>query len=176
MIPLWAIALLKNKWTWIMLAAGVLFLVSFYKIVEYGNDRFKAGQMAERVVWQEQIEQAVTERNRLNASLRRAQAMLDSQAADLRAARAINLQQTQDAIHEAETVDDIYRVYIDHHNSVRDQADADLARARADYLSSLNPGNDPSPGGNGFADRVLINPRTSRVLFEPGSVVGYGIG
>lgn len=176
MIPLWALGLLKNKWTWVVVGTVVAIAVLGTAIVNYGQKRYDAGVIHERVVWQTVVTEAVTERNRLNAQLRAAQAERDQISADLRSARAINLNHVREEIHNAETVADIYSVYVAHHNSVRDGADTDLARARADYLSSLNSGNNPSPGGNGFADRVLLNPRTSRVFFEPGSVVGYGIG
>lgn len=176
MIPLWAFGLLKSKWTWI--AVGCLAAISVVGVVvhNFGVERYNEGVLNERVVWQTLMDEAVTERNRLNAQLRQLMVERDQASADLRAARAANLNQVREEIHNAETIDDIYNLYSAHHNSVRDEADANLARARADYLSSLSPGNDRSPKPIRQDDRVADVARGSRVREFEGIVVGYGLG
>jgi len=176
MIPLWAIGLLKNKWTWIMAACGVLFLVSFYKIVEFGNERYKQGQMAERVIWETVVAEAVTEQNRLRRELVATQAARDAASAAATTARNAALAITQEQIRNATTVEDQYTAYRAHHDSVRNESASNLARARADYLSSLSDAEHRSPANTGSPDVGSNDSGSVSLRDVEGSMVGYGLG
>lgn len=149
MIPVWLLPLVKNKWFWYGVAGVALAAVSIWQLDEFGDRRYKEGQAAERIVWQTIVTQAVEARDEANRRNRRLQAQLDVQSETIRAERREDLRETQEEIRNAETVEEQFAIYRAHRQRLRDEADASLARARADYLSTVGDGDTGSSAGIG---------------------------
>lgn len=175
MIPT-LIALGKSKWTWIVVGVVVALTALGVWINNYGTQRYNQGVLAERAAWNVIMAEAVNERNRLNAELQRNRANAEAESARLRAQLSTALTQVQEQIANAETVEDVYSAYRAHSDSLRAQAADNLSRARADYLSSLGNGGNPSPEPDrpkpAYAD-VRGGGANSR---KPGIMVGNRVG
>lgn len=141
--------LLKNKWTWYGLIGVVIFVGSALMIHNYGVKRYNEGVMKERAAWQVVVQEAVTARDQANARIRVLQTQLDQQSETIRRERREDLRETQEAIRNAETVEDQFAIYRAHRERLRNEAAANLDRARADYLSTIGDGGTGSSAGIG---------------------------
>ena len=176
MIPLWALGLLKNKWTWVAIGTAVAFGVIAITVNHIETKAYERGQMHERVVWQTQMAEAVTETNRLRRELVTTQAARDAASTAATIARNHALAITQEQIRNATTVEDQYTAYRAHHDSVRNESASNLARARADYLSSLSDAEHRSPANTGSPDVGSNDSGSVSLRDVEGSMVGYGLG
>lgn len=171
MIPVWLIALAKNKWTWVVVGAVAAVSVTTLAVHNYGVSRYNAGVMAERAAWNTIMVEAVEERSRLRRKYDADRARWEAEASALRGRLNQSLTQVREQIANAETVEDIYAAYRAHDDSVRHAASERLARARADYLSSLGVGNHQPTPNNGREPPVADVNRGSPRSNKPGSLV-----
>lgn len=149
MIPLWLIALAKNKWTWVVVGTVSAMAVVGVTVHNFGVKRYNEGVAAERQAWNVIIAEAVEEQSRLRREFDAERATWEAESAALRNNLNQSLTQVREQIANAETVETVYSAYVAHDRSVRNDAAERLSRARANYLSSLGSGNDPGPADDG---------------------------
>lgn len=171
MIPVWLIALAKNKWTWVVVGAVAVITTATIAIHNFGVERYNQGVAAERQAWNTIMAEAVEEQSRLRREFDADRAKWEAESSTLRNRLNQSLTQVREQIANAETVEDVYAAYRAHNDSVRADAADRLARARADYLSSLGAGGDRSPADDEREPPVADVSRSSQGSRLKGSLV-----
>lgn len=141
------IALLSNKWVWYGIAAVAVAAATGVVLQNTYVKGYNSGVFAERAGWQKIINRAIEERDRARRELTQLQVQRNSEAEQARRERDRALSQVQQEIRNAESVEDQYALYVNHRRELRDQASANLASARADYLSSIGAAGGSGSGG-----------------------------
>lgn len=153
-IPSW---LLKKE---ILIAAGVAALVATIVggVIVYGDMKYDAGykdrQNIELKLREAAVNAAREEERRLAAD--RERRLAEAHARDLQ--RAQDLVQVETEIENAPDFETRYSAYISHRNSLRDARAERLARARADYLSTVT---DTGDNGARTSEPELREPSVS---------------
>lgn len=176
MIPFWLIALAKNKWTWVVVGVVAVISVAALAIYNFGVRRYNEGVTAERQAWNTIITEAVDERSRLRREFDAERARFEAESSTLRNRLNQSLAQTREQIANAETVEAIYSAYRAHDDSVRHESAERLARARADYLSSIGSDRPQSPANTERKLAVANVSRGGPRSGKPGIVVVDCVG
>lgn len=171
MIPVWLIALAKNKWTWVVVGAVAVITTATIAIHNFGVERYNQGVAAERQAWNTIMTEAVKEQSRLRREFDADRARWEAESSTLRNRLNQSLTQVREQIANAETVEDVYAAYRAHNDSVRADAANRLARARADYLSSLGTERPEPAPDNGRKPPVADVPRGCPGSRKSGSLV-----
>lgn len=116
-----------------VIVGGVLWAL----VLAYGNSKFNEGKAVADAEWGEVLREAQEQATRAKDELARERALREAQSAQLARERQLRFQETQEEITNAETLDAAYSVYAGYVGSVRNDSADSLARARADYLSSI---------------------------------------
>lgn len=137
MIPF--LGLLKSEKFWIAIGVVVILATGWLMILDYGQKRYDAGVADEKAIWVEAMAQAEDRVRNAEQALAedRAQRLADNQAREAERVRLYNQARTQ--IHEAPDLESRLRALDSFRRSLHDAGAEDLARARADYLSSIAP-------------------------------------
>ena len=152
-----------------LIACGVM-------VHNYGVSRYNSGVLKERAAWNAIMLEAASEANRLRAELRAATTRQDTLSAQLRLERSRELTRVQTEIQNAATTDDKFRIYSAHASGLRNDATERLARARADYLSSLGSDGSGTPGDDRSPRPVADASPNFRIRDPEGIRVGNGLG
>jgi hypothetical protein len=133
------IPFLSNQKLWIGVGCVVAAGVVLGLITMYGNARYREGfENAEKAAIQA-LSAAQAEAADARQELAALQAQRQNQSELREETRIVVVRETVENIVNAETSQARFDAYVAGRNSVRQPADEYLARARADYLSSLTP-------------------------------------
>lgn len=133
------LSILQNQKLWIGVGCVVVVGVILGSITMYGNARYREGfEKAEKAAAQA-LSAAQAEAADARQELAAVQAQRQNQSEQREETRIVVVRETVENIVNAETFEARYGAYLSGRNSVRQPADEYLARARADYLSSIAP-------------------------------------
>ena len=134
MIPFW---ILKNKQALMAFGAVLLLAAVWYLLMDFGHRRFLEGQVTERAVWVQAMEIAEARARNAEEALNQDRKKRESQAAERTAERVSISSQARTEIHEAPDLESRLAALNSLRRRLRDTGAENLARARADYLSTV---------------------------------------
>lgn len=143
------LSLLKNKWVQLGIAGLALTGVAIWQIDAYGDKRYSEGVKAERIVWQTVVEEARVAARDANRRVATLTEDVNRLSEINRQERREDLREVQEEIRNAATIEDQFAAYRAHRDRVLNDANANLDRARADYLSTVGSNGTGSTGGTG---------------------------
>lgn len=138
MIP-FLLSLLKSKYFWIIAVSIALVSALWIAIASYGESQYKAGRAAADLEWSQKFSQAQARASRAEEDLARTRIERDQARAERDESRRRALVQVTQEIENAPNFEARYAAYLAHRDRLRNARSERLARARADYLSSIAP-------------------------------------
>lgn len=133
------LGLLKNQKVWIGVGILVVILFAWMSILDYGNKRYDAGVASERAVWQQAMQVAQDRARNAENALAQDRANHERESAQRATQRTIIVQEARTQIHEAPDLESRLAALSALRERLRNTNAEDLARARANYLSSIAP-------------------------------------